>query len=185
MKIRLARFNIYYSMLLLLGLALGGWGCQTDNGQQKAPKKGFSLLRLHLEVNADGTDKNGTVMVGRHAPFPVNVNKLAFVEPTHLARASLVEDEGGFKLRILLNRQGAWLLEQYTVANKGRRIAVFAELDDFCWIAAPVISKRISDGVFTFTPDATREEAENLVLGLTKMIKKERSRNNLNEPEVK
>src|SRR2546428_13839469 len=109
MKFRLARFNLYYSWLLL-GLACGGSGCHADSAQKKAPKRGFNLLRLHLEVNADGTDKNGTVMVGRNAPFPVNVNKLAFVEPIHLSRASLVEDEGGFKLRIQLNRQGAWLL---------------------------------------------------------------------------
>lgn len=185
MKIRLVRFNI--NLLLLLGLAGGGWGCShTGSNEKKAPKKGFDVLSLHLEVNADGSDRNGVVMVGRQTPFPVNVNKAAFIDTTHLGKASLVDDEvGGFKLRIQLNRQGTWLLEQYTVENKGRRIAVFAELEDFHWIAAPLIAKSISDGVFTFTPDATREEAEKLVLGLNKAIKKLRSRNTFNEPEVK
>jgi len=32
-------------------------------------------------------------------------------------------------------------LEQYTIANKGRRIGIFAELEDFRWLAAPVITK--------------------------------------------
>lgn len=182
MKFRLARFNIYLQALMVL--AWGGAGCHTDKGQKKAPKKGFSTLRLHLEVNPDGTDKNGVVMVGRQTRFPVNVNKLGFIEVTHLSRASLVDDGlGGFALQIQLNRQGTWLLEQYTVANKGRRIAVFAELDDFHWIAAPVITKKLSEGLFTFTPDATREETEKLVLGLNKEIKKIRSRNTFNEPD--
>ena len=184
MKIRPAPFKIY--LLVFLGLAWGGWGCQTDSSQKKAPKKGFSALSLHIEINADGTDKNSTVMVGRQTPFPVNVNKAAFLETSHLARASLVDDGmGGFVFRIQFNRQGTWLLEQYTVQNKGRHIAVFAQLEDFRWIAAPLITKRISDGVFIFTPDASREDAEKLVLGLNKMIKKLRSRNTFNDPEVK
>jgi len=184
MKFRRVRFNTYYLWLFLsLLLALG---CHTDTSQKKAPKKGFSVLRLHIETNLDGTDKNGTVMVGRQTPFPLTVNKLPFVEETHLGKVSLVDDgTGGFALRVQLDRQGTWLLEQYTVANKGRRIAVFAELEDFHWIAAWLITQRISDGVLTFSPDITRDEAEKLVLGLNKKIKKIRSRNSLNEPEVK
>ena len=179
MKFRLVGFNTFLGMFLGAVVACG---CQAASAEKQAPKKGYGTLRLHIEVNLDGTDKTGTVMVGRRSPFPLNVNKLAFVETAHLIKASLVDDEmGGFALRIQLNRQGRWLLEQYTIANKGRRIAVFAELDDFHWIAAPLITKQISDGVFTFTPDASRDEAEKLVLGLNKMIKKLRSRNTINE----
>jgi hypothetical protein len=185
MKFRAVRFNTYYYLWLLLSLTLG-IGCHTDAGQKKAPKKGFSVLRLHIETNLDGTDKNGPVMVGRQTPFSLTVNKLPFIEETHLGKVSLVDDAtGGFALRVQLNRQGTWLLEQYTVANKGRRIAVFAELEDFHWIAAWLITQRISDGVFTFSPDITRDDAEKLVLGLNKKIKKIRSTNSLNDPEVK
>ena len=184
MKIRLARFNTY--LLILLGLAWGNWGCQTDPTLKKAPKKGFSAISLHLEVNPDGTDKSTTVLVGRQTPFSINVNKAAFLETAHVTRASFVDDGmGGFALKLQLGQQGSWLLEQYTVSNKGRRIAVNAQLDDFHWIAAPLITKRISDGVFTFAPETSREEAEKLVLGLNKTIKKLQSRNSLNEPEPK
>src|SRR4051794_18202984 len=119
MKIRLVRFNIYLSVMLALPWA--GMGCHTDSTQKKAPKKGYGALSIHLEVNPDGTDKNSTVMVGRQTPFPVNVNKAGFLETAHLGRASVVEDQGGFKLRLQFNRQGSWLLEQYSIANRGRR----------------------------------------------------------------
>src|SRR6266436_5608165 len=186
MKICAVQFNLYLRLLLAAGLFCG---CQThaghsDAGQKKAPKKGYSLVRLHIETNADGTDKNGPVTVGCQSPFTINVSKDPFVNEKHLVKASLEDDGmGGFALRVQFNRQGAWLLEQYTVANKGRHIAVFAELDDFRWLAAPLITKRITDGVLTFSPDTSSEEAEKLVLGLTKAIKKERSRTSLNDPE--
>jgi hypothetical protein len=45
-------------------------------------------------------------------------------------------------------------------------------LKDCRWLAAPVISHRIGDGVLVFTPDATREEAEEIALGLNNVAKK-------------
>jgi len=183
MKFRPSRFNTY---LWLLVLTWGVWGCHTAPKEKQAPKKGYSAVSFHIEVTRDGTDKNSTVTIGRQVSFPLNVTKNPFLETSHLTGVSLMDDGmGGFGLKFLFDRQGSWLLEQYTVANKGRRIAVLAELDDFQWIAAPLITQKISDGVFTLTPDASREEAEKLVLGLKKSIKKIRSRNTLNEPETK
>jgi hypothetical protein len=40
------------------------------------------------------------------------------------------------------------------------------------FLGAPLITKRITDGVFVFTPDATREEAERIVAGLNNVIAK-------------
>ena len=55
-------------------------------------------------------------------------------------------------------------------------IAIFSqfgeEMKDYRWLAAPVINRRISDGVLVFTPDATREEAEEIALGLNNVAKK-------------
>jgi len=179
MKIGPAGFNTYFC--LFLGLALI-CGCKTGSSEKKAPKSGYRILRLHLEVNPDGTDRTSTVTVGRQSPFPVNVEKMPFIDEHHLVRASVVEDElGGFAIRLQFNRQGTWLLEQYTVSHKGKRIAVFSELDTLRWLAAPVITKSLDNGVFTFSPDATREEADKLVLGLTATIKKLRNRTTLND----
>ena len=73
-------------------------------------------------------------------------------------------------------RRGKWLLEQKTTTNPGKHIAIFAEwgkkLKESRWLAAPVIPRRISNGVLTFTPDATREEMEQLVLGLNNLAAK-------------
>ena len=75
-----------------------------------------------------------------------------------------------------LTIDGTVLLEECTAANRGRRIAIFSQfgekIKDYRWLAAPVITRRISDGVLVFTPDATREEAEEIALGLNNVSKK-------------
>ena len=56
------------------------------------------------------------------------------------------------------------------MAYHGKRFAIFCKFGEHLknerWLAAPVISRRIADGVLIFTPDATREEADEIVLGL-------------------
>jgi hypothetical protein len=39
------------------------------------------------------------------------------------------------------------------------------------WLAAPLISHRIANGVLAFTPDCSREEADQLVQGLNEASK--------------
>jgi hypothetical protein len=57
-------------------------------------------------------------------------------------------------------------LDTVTTANKSKRIAILAIFPEKRWIAAPLINQRNASGVLTFTPDATREEAERIVRGL-------------------
>ena len=40
------------------------------------------------------------------------------------------------------------------------------------WLAAPVISRRNSNGLLVFTPDADREEAAEIELGLNNLARK-------------
>jgi preprotein translocase subunit SecD len=86
---------------------------------------------------------------------------------------------GGFVLRIQFDQSGTVMLEQCTAANRGRKIAIFSQfgekIKDYRWLAAPVINRKISDGVLAFTPDATREEAEEIALGLNNVAKKVRT----------
>jgi len=44
------------------------------------------------------------------------------------------------------------------------------------WLAAPLINRRMADGMITFTPDASREETEKFVEGLNNSAKKLNSR---------
>lgn len=175
MMIRDMRFNIYSrgsvtAFWLMLALIAGG-GCAS--GKKKDPNKygprDEASLRFHLEVNRDGQENNGPITVGRQSPFEVNVEKSPFLTEFQIEKAAVVDDVGGFAISVQLNKQGTFLLEQYTTGHKGRRIGIMAEFGQVRWIAAPVITKRWADGSFVFTPDTTREEAERIVSGVNRI----------------
>ena len=75
-------------------------------------------------------------------------------------------------MSIQFDHQGTLLLEQYSTLNRGRKFAIFTQFGDKLkesrWLAAPIISRRITDGLLMFTPDATREEAEQIARGLNR-----------------
>ncbi len=165
MRIQLLRFNIY--LLLLTAFVLGA-GCQSS-GKKKSNKKEESSLRLYIQTNPDGSDRNAPVLIGRGRPFQLNVEKKAFLTEFDIEKAAVLDVLGGFSISVQFNKQGTWLLEQYTTANKGKQIAIAAEFGEMRWLAAPVITQRLGEGLLVFTPDATREEAERIVRGLNKV----------------
>src|SRR5688572_10677266 len=145
MASRLCRFNAY---LIIALLALAGTGCQARK------KKEASTLRVHLEVSRDGTDKNAPVPIYRQNPLYVNIENAAFLTEGSISKASVVDALGSFQIMLQFDRRGTWLLEQYTTAHRGRRIAIFSHFGEARWLAAPVMNKRITDGLLVFTPDA-------------------------------
>ena len=140
----------------------------------------MSALRLHLEVNRDATSRSAPVPIYRTSPMMVNVETAPFINEGLVKSARVIDTVGGFSIRLEFLQRGAWLLEQYTGSNRGKRIAIYGEFFDppgsktnvVRWLAAPVITQRISDGVLTFTPDASRDESLLLVLGLNNLAKK-------------
>jgi len=162
MKFRWPWFNLY--LLAPLAVALGA-GCKTSEPKEE------STLRLHLEATPSRFASNLLAVVDRAHPFPVQVEKEPFLYENNVASAKVVDARGGFEIEVQLDQKGSWLLEQYTTANKTRRIVVFSMFGQPRWLAAPVITRRISDGNFSFTPDATREEAERIVRGLNRVAK--------------
>ena len=171
MKIQPWRFNTY----LVAGLLIFATGCASSGKKGKDDVKEDASLRLHLEVNPDGTDNSGAVLIGRAAPFLVNVEKAPFLTEHRIERASLVETPGSYSISVKFNDQGSMILDQYTTPNKGKRIAVaavFGEQGLLRWVAAPRITQSITNGVFTFTPAATREEADRIVAGLNNFAEK-------------
>ncbi len=171
MKICWHRFNIYLAVALAAAVACG---CRTS--PESKAKKQLSTLRLHLETGRDASATTEAVPIYREHPYMVTVDKMPFLNEADVASAKVVDVVGGFALRIQFNHAGTATLEQYTIANRGRKIAVFSqfgeELMNIRWLAAPYISQRISDGVFVFTPDATREESEEIARGLNNVVKK-------------
>ena len=162
MRIRVLWFNTY--LLLALALALSA-GCQSGKTKDPAKrgKNEEASLRLHLEVNPDGSDRNAPVSIGREHPFSLNVEKTAFVTEFQIEQASVLDGLGGFSIAIQFNKQGSFLLEMVTTANKGKHLAISAEFGEMRWLAAPLITRRLGEGQLVFTPDATREEAERIV----------------------
>ena len=176
MMIKFARFNIYLAVALTLLFATG---CATD--PKKKEKKQATVLSLHLQV-APGQDagsaRNQTVSINRENPLALLVETSPFADGADVEEASVVNEYGSFSLRLKLSFHGALLLDQMTSANRNdKRIAVFCAWDkEKRWLAAPVIRQRISDGIFTFTPDATLAETERIVRGLNNVAKELKKR---------
>jgi hypothetical protein len=177
MMISRSRFNIYLASILALLVLLGaGVGCKTSKSESK---KIVSVLRLHLE-STRRDDSTEVVSVFRSNPVQFRVEKNPFLSEGLLEQARIVEQTGGFGLELTFERRGAWLLEQYTAAGIGKRAAIYTEfvpnpaepkILEKRWLAAPKITKRITDGVFTFTPDASREECERILVGVTNLVR--------------
>lgn len=168
------RFNIYLLPVLALGLVCG---CQNPERQRK---RQLSTLRVHLEAPRDGTKRSEPVPISRDDKVMVNVEKSPFLTEASVSEAKIVDTVGGFALSIEFDRQGSWLLEQYSTANRGKHFAIFSRfvpetgqpLNEGRWLAAPLIPRGITNGVLFFTPDATREEAGQIVLGLNNIAQK-------------
>ncbi len=169
-------FNVkWFNIYLILALAtVFASGCQSS--PEKKKKKELAALHLHMESNPDPLHHTEVASIIRENPFEVTVERTPFLTDANIAEAKVINAMGGFAISIQFNREGQWLLEQYTTANRGRKIAVFCQwgtdLKEHRWLAAPAVSKRISDGLFIFTPDASREEADEIVLGLNNVAKK-------------
>jgi hypothetical protein len=155
--------------LAVLAAGLGG-GCQTTESKRRHE---IATFQVHLEVTHEPTDRVEEVPVYRSHPVKFMVDREPFLMENLVKEARLVETNGIFSLRIQFDKKGTWLLEQYSVANRGRHFVIFsqwlmppAKEPEVRWIAAPKITQRITDGVLMFTPDATREETLQIVIGL-------------------
>ena len=173
MKIHWNRFNIYLSAVLTSLLLCGCLSAESKAKHQS------SEVRLHLEMT--GQQGGSTqVPIYRDNPVMINVEHDAFLTEGSMAEARVIEAVGGFAISIRFDRRGSWLLEQYTGSNKGKRLAVFAQfvspynpkLSPGRWLAAPIISQRITDGILRFTGDLSIEEAHSFVRGLNNVAHK-------------
>ena len=163
--IKFARFNTYLSCALGLLLFTG---CRT---MHKKDKKEMATIELHMEVNQDGAGDNGPVPIGRDGLFQVNIDKTPFADTGNVTEAKLMDEVGGFVIQLKFDLTGTTILDMMTTSYRGKRIAVMCKTDKERWVAAPIITRRISDGVFRFTPDTTREEGERIVKGLNNVVK--------------
>jgi preprotein translocase subunit SecD len=116
------------------------------------------------------------VPIYRAAPAYVTVEESPFADERDIAQAAVINWMDGFAVQLKFTDHGKLMLENTTRMNPNRRIAIFAEFGETRWLAAPLISRPINDGHLTFTPDATRAEAERLVRGLNQVAAEIRKR---------
>jgi preprotein translocase subunit SecD len=166
-------FNTY---LLFLFFLLVATGCQSP---EKKARERLSVLNVHLE-SRDLPEREKRVSVYRERPFTLAVQNEPFITQNDIQEARIVEVVGGFAIRLQFAQRGTRMLEQYSSGNPGKHLAIFSQfvtppketLNEGRWLAAPRINHRITDGVLVFTPDASREEAEQIVLGLNNVVRK-------------
>lgn len=177
MKIRASRFNLYLIFLLALGIVAG---CASPEHKEKSEeKKLLSTLRLHQEISPDPLGRSENAEVDRQNPVRFTVDKEPFLTEASVKEAKVIDVTGGFALQIQFDRQGTWLLEQYT-AKPSKHILVASQfmgpgeekINAGRWLGAPMVRTHITDGLLIFTPDASREEARRIALGLNNVAKK-------------
>ena len=169
MRVNTRHFNLFLALMALALLC----GCQTNS-----KKKEVSILRVHLESNSGDTNSTRTVSLLRSDPVQISVETLPVLTEASIIGARVFDTRGGFALEIRVDEINAGVLEQSSAANPGRHFVIFGQWGDKVaaarWLAAPLITHRIADGVLSFTPDMSREEADRLVLGLNNVTKKNR-----------
>jgi len=163
------RFNIY--LLAALSLLLVGGCASNKKDDKKKEKKLETYLRVHAQAK-DSTTFTKKITIFPNSPVTMTVDQSPLLTDTDVEKAQVVDTLGGFALVIKFDKRGQWLLDQHSSLNIGRTLAIFAQYGEkgakTKWIAAPIISRRISDGTLLFTPDVTREEAEQIAKGLGK-----------------
>jgi hypothetical protein len=159
----LDRFNLYF----VVGLAALLAGCATS----KDPNDKLStLLRVHLEVVPHQIIPKQTIALPRSHPVPIQVESLYLLTEDNVVRARVVNQMGAHAIEIQFDRWAIPLLEHNSSSYQGRRLAIQAQwgpdMEFTRWLAAPKMNRRIIDGLFTFTPDASLEESYQIVAGL-------------------
>ena len=163
------RFNTILTMAAALALA---GGCATGNKEDKQ----LAVLRVHVESSANVAGSGETISVLRSQPVLVTVGSMPALSEASIIAASLIETPGGFAVEVKFDELGALTLEQVSASNPGKHFAIFGQwgekLKETRWLAAPLINHRIAGGSLSFTPDCSRDEARQLVLGLNNAAKK-------------
>lgn len=175
MKIWRTSFNIYLlslAMAVLAGCAGGGAGKSTTKPGKKASTKEASTIRFHYVMNPDGTPRCQPISVYRASPMTFYVDSTPFLWEAYVTRASVTTNFGTYGLRLEFERQGAIALQTFTAHFKSRRIAIRSDFGESRWLAAPIVTEIITNGVYEFTPDASHDEMERIARGLNTLAAK-------------
>ena len=123
MKIRWLAFNTY-----LLATALLLAGCKspeekTQAAEVRKQKKELSTVRVHLEVSGETPGRTTEATILRTSPILLHVLSEPFLDERDVQGAIIIENAGGFVVKIQFDDHGVFALDNISTSNKGRRIA--------------------------------------------------------------
>ena len=166
------RFNLYLAAASLLPLLTGCSGLHWFHHE----KEQVAILKIHIESESSAAGSTKTVSVERSQPVEVNISTDPILTDADVIAARVLAASGGFAVELDFEETAGWRLEQYTAINPGKHLAIFGQWSDKLeygrWLAAPIIVRRIGNDKLIFTPDASREEIEQWVKGLSAAAKK-------------
>lgn len=174
-------YALRFNLILLMGVALlAAAGCKTDKTKPDKSTKSddhLSSMRIHLETRAQMPDASDKVSVLRSSPVLVPISAEPVLTEANIVAATVLKTpDQGYAIEVKFDETGSLILEQYSAANVGRHFVIFSqwseETTNSRWLAAPLISRRISNGILSFTPDASLAESQEVVTGLNNMAKK-------------
>lgn len=172
MKVYRPRFNLFLALIILL---TGLCGCATWFKSDKP----VATIRVHIEVApgsvASSANTAETISVLRADPVQVAIDKTPVVTEQDLIAVRMINTPVAPAIEVRFDESGTWTLEEQSASNPGRHFVIYGEwgekLKDGRWLAAPLITQRITDGVLSFTPDMTQDEAKQFVIGLSNVAK--------------
>jgi len=182
MTIRSRAFKTF--MLLVAALQLTACSSSSD-GKPKKDKE-ITTLRLHMESNAYSPERTSLIPIGRGPLMYVRLDKPWVLNEGDVLRASVIDNidnTGTWAIAVQFDGHGTILLDNITSRYHLMRIGIWARYTEARWLAAPMITRRITNGLFVFTPDCSREEAERIVLGLNHVARQTHKDELKNEPE--
>jgi preprotein translocase subunit SecD len=173
MEVYWRRFNLFLAVAILLAPLCG---CSLLDFKRNEPT---AILRIHMELSPDNaTGPEGqaeTISLLRADPVQVTIDKDPLLTEANIVAAKVVDTPDAQAVEVRFDENGTWILEQYSASNPGRHFVIFAQwgkrLKDSRWLAAPLVTHRINDGILSFTPDMSHDEAAQLVLGLNNVAK--------------
>lgn len=176
-------FNLFLALATVLLALCGCQSLEKDIGMKKDEAKG--TMRVHIELppeNSGAIKVSQTISLLRADPVQVTIDRDAILTEANLLAAKLISTPEAPAVEVRFEDKGAWVLEQYSAANPGRHFVIFAQwgtnLESSRWIAAPLITHRIKDGILSFTPDMSKKEEDEFVKGLNNVIKADQTGSN-------
>ncbi len=185
------RINTFFPACLLVA-SLWMAGCASDSASKKGPKpdKEVAAMRVHVELR-DGAEGGRTISILRASPVSLLIEKEPFLDERDIKSAKIVETVTGFAVSVTCTLHGRLVLEMTSVSRTGRHLAVVStwetdkDKSETRWLAAPLLKGALREGVLTFVPDCTREEAEHLVRGLNNLAIKLKNQEKPEKPSKK